>query len=228
MLLHELPVPTAITKGVLVSPTVFGNIMLGPTAEDLEDKLNKDTSQTGIDYLWEKGKAIISPLLEEEVTSTYAGLRAATEHSDYQIHSHPEKNYICVGGIRSTGLSASMGIAEYVGELIKDADIPLKEKPDFKSITMPPIGEAQNRPYQSEERILSNPENGRIICHCEKVSLAEITNALNGPLPAKTLEGLKRRTRCMQGRCQGFHCQADVTALLEQNSQHSSEEENHA
>jgi glycerol-3-phosphate dehydrogenase len=219
-----LPVPTAITKGVLVSPTVFGNIMLGPTAEDLDDKQNTATSQKGLDFLWEKGKGIIEKLLEEEVSSTYAGLRAATEHSDYQIFSHPDKNYICVGGIRSTGLSASMGIAEYITELVQEAGYKLEPKSDYKTIKMPPIGEAQTRPYQSEEMIESDPENGKMVCYCEKVSQAEIKNAMNGPVPAKTLEGLRRRTRCMQGRCQGFHCQADVKALYEQQYQQSREE----
>lgn len=223
-----LPVPTAITKGVLVSPTVFGNIMLGPTAEDLDDKQNTATSQKGIDYLWEKGKGIIEKLLDEEVTSTYAGLRAATEHSDYQIYPHPEKNYICVGGIRSTGLSAAMGIAEYVTGLVSDIGYKLEPKAHYQTIKMPPIGESQQRPYLSEELIATDPDNGNMVCYCERVSLAEIKNAMDGPVPAKTLEGIKRRTRCMQGRCQGFHCHADVKVLFDKNSSQTGEEVNNA
>src|SRR5215212_256626 len=83
-----LPVPTAITKGVLISPTVYGNILLGPTAEDLPDKNATNTSENGLQSLLEKGKKILPELLDEEVTATYAGLRAATEHSDYQIELH--------------------------------------------------------------------------------------------------------------------------------------------
>jgi len=210
-----LPVPTSITKGVLVSPTVFGNIMLGPTAEDLEDKEETNTSENGFDFLWKKGEGIISQLLDEEITSTYAGLRAATEHGDYQIFSHLDKRYVCVGGIRSTGLSSSLGIAEYVLEVLKDADINLVKKDEFKSIKMPYIGQVEERPYQSEELIAQNEDYGRIVCHCERVTLAEIKDALNSPIPAKTLEGLRRRTRCMQGRCQGFHCSADVNEIFE-------------
>ena len=226
-----LPVPTSVTKGVLVSPTVYGNIMLGPTAEDLKDKHETGMSREGIDYLWGKGEGIISQLLDEEVTATYAGLRAATEHSDYQIYSHPDKRYICVGGIRSTGLSASMGIAEYIGELVREAGLSLEEKTEFKTIKMPNIGENSQRPFQSEKDIAQNPDNGRIVCHCERVSQAEIINALNSPVPASTLDGLRRRTRCMQGRCQGFHCHADVASILESelanNSRNSKVEVDH-
>lgn len=209
-----LPIPTGKTKGVLVSPTVYGNIMVGPTAEDLPDKDNKGTSSEGLDSLWKKGEAIISPLMKEEVTATYAGLRAATEHSDYQIYPSAEQRYICVGGIRSTGLSASMGIAEYVIELLKEMGVVLQPKAEFKSVHLPPVGEAQIRPFQSEAAIAANPEYGQIVCHCERVSLGEIKDALRGNIPVRTLDGLRRRTRCLQGRCQGFHCHADVSQLL--------------
>ncbi len=209
-----LPIPTGKTKGVLVSPTVYGNIMVGPTAEDLTDKNEKGTSNEGLAFLWKKGEAIIAPLMKEEVTATYAGLRAATEHSDYQIFPSAEQRYICVGGIRSTGLSASMGIAEYVMELLQEMGVVLQAKSDFKTVHLPPIGEAQIRPFQSESAIAVNAEYGEMVCHCERVSLGEIKDALQAAVPAVTLEGLRRRTRCMQGRCQGFHCHADVSKIL--------------
>ncbi len=126
------PVPTATTKGVLISPTVYGNILLGPTAEDLPDKTATNTSANGLQSLLDKGKKILPELLDEEVTATYAGLRAATEHSDYQIALHAEQKYICVGGIRSTGISASLGIAEYVVDLLKEGGVELQRKPEFK------------------------------------------------------------------------------------------------
>ena len=209
-----LPVPTAKTKGVLISPTVYGNILLGPTAEDLDDKTNTATSEEGLAMLLEKGRAILPQLMDEEVTATYAGLRAATEHKDYQIRLHADQRYVCVGGIRSTGVSASMGIAEYVAELLSEAGITLAPKPEFKTIRMPNIGEAGPRPYQQSERIAQNPDYGRIVCHCEKVTLGEILDAIHGPIPARTLDALRRRTRAMQGRCQGFNCQAHIVAIL--------------
>ncbi len=205
-----LPVPTATTKGVLVSPTIYGNVLLGPTAEDLPDKTATNTSVNGLSSLLEKGKKILPELLEEEVTATYSGLRAATEHSDYQIALHAEQNYICVGGIRSTGISASLGIAEYVANLLKEAGVELRHKADFKSIKMPNIGEAFPRPYQRDELIAKNPEYGKIVCHCERVSLGEVRDAMYSDIPAITLDALRRRTRAMQGRCQGFNCQASI------------------
>lgn len=209
-----LPVPTAVSKGVLISPTVYGNVMLGPTAEDLNDKTETSSSAAGLRLLWEKGRAILPRLLDEEVTTVYAGLRAATEHGDYQIRLHAAQRYVCVGGIRSTGVSACLGIAEHVVELLGEAGLSLSSRKDFKPVRMPYIGEAGTRPYQSPELIAQNPDYGRLICYCERVTLGEIMDALRAVIPARTLEGLKRRTRVMQGRCQGFHCHASVAAIL--------------
>ncbi len=209
-----LPVPTPITKGVLISPTVYGNVLLGPTAEDLDDKTNTATSEMGLQSLLEKGRAILPDLLNEEVTATYAGLRAATEHKDYQIRLHAAQRYVCVGGIRSTGVSASLGIAEYVAGLLAEAGLPLRPKGEFKTYHMPNIGEARPRPHQQDDRIAQNPDYGRVLCHCEKVTVGEILDAIHSPIPARTLDALRRRTRAMQGRCQGFNCQAAIVDIL--------------
>ena len=209
-----LPVPTPVTKGVLVSPTVFGNVVLGPTAEDLRDKTATASTAAGINGLYEKGKQIVPALLEEEVTAIYAGLRAATEHSDYQLQIHPAQRYVCVGGIRSTGLSASMAIAEYVARGLADAGLRLQPKDTFHPLRMPNIGEAFERPYQSAGAIASNPDYGRIVCHCEHVTRGEILDAAHAVVPARTLDGVRRRTRALFGRCQGFYCSATVAHLL--------------
>ncbi len=209
-----LPVPTATTKGVLVSPTIYGNVLLGPTAEDLPDKSATNTSERGLSSLLEKGRKILPKLLDEEVTANYSGLRAATEHSDYQIQLHTEQRYICVGGIRSTGISGCLGIAEYVADLLREGGVVLNRKPEFKTIEMPNIGEAFPRPYQRAEMIEQNPNYGQIVCHCERVSLGELNDAMESPIPATSLDALRRRTRAMQGRCQGFNCQASIVSSL--------------
>ena len=213
-----LPVPTATTKGVLVSPTIYGNVLLGPTAEDLDDKSATNTSETGLKSLLEKGRKILPALLEEEVTATYAGLRAATEHSDYQIELYKDQRYICVGGIRSTGISGCLGIAEYVVDLLREGGVELKHKPEFKSIKMPNIGEAFSRPYQMGEMIVKDPAYGKIVCHCERVSLGELHDAVNSTIPARNIDALRRRTRAMQGRCQGFNCSALMNVILRERS----------
>jgi glycerol-3-phosphate dehydrogenase len=214
-----LPVPTAITKGVLISPTVYGNILLGPTAEDLPDKTATGTSANGIQSLLEKGEKILPDLLDEEVTATYAGLRAATEHSDYQIALHADQQYICVGGIRSTGISGCLGIAEYVVDLLKEGGAVLKPRPEFKTIRVNTIGESFLRPYQNADWIETNPDYGQIVCHCERVTLGEVHDALDSPIPATTLDALRRRTRAIQGRCQGFNCQASLNVILSEQSE---------
>ncbi len=209
-----LPVPTATTKGVLVAPTVFGNVVLGPTAEDVPDRTATGTTAEGLASLLEKGRRILPELVREEVTATYVGLRAATEHADYQIAFHADQRYACVAGIRSTGLTASMAIAEHVAEGLRDAGLRLRRRDAFREIRMPNIGEAFPRPYQEPARIAANPDYGRIVCHCERVTRGEILDAARAPIPARTLDGLRRRTRAAFGRCQGFYCLAEVTQLL--------------
>jgi glycerol-3-phosphate dehydrogenase len=211
-----LPVPTAVTKGVLISPTVYGNVLLGPTAEDLADKTATGTSASGLQSLLEKGGNILPELLEEEVTATYAGLRAATEHSDYQIALYAAQQYICVGGIRSTGISGCLGIAEYAVDLLKEGGLELEPKSEFKTIQMPNIGEGSRRPYQNAELIEMDPRYGQIVCHCERVTLGEVHDAIHAAIPAATLDALRRRTRAAQGRCQGFNCHASLVSLLQQ------------
>jgi len=207
-----LPVPTATTKGVLVSPTVFGNVVLGPTAEDLDDKTDTASTRAGVDALLEQGRSILPALLAEETTAVYAGLRAATEHGDYQITAH--EGYITVGGIRSTGLTASPAIAEHVLSLLTAAGLDLRLKAHIDRIRMPYLGESSARPFADDARIDSDPEYGRIVCHCERVTRGEIRDACASTIAPADLDGLRRRTRVVMGRCQGFACLADVTALL--------------
>ena len=209
-----LPVPTATTKGVLVAPTVFGNVVLGPTAEDVPDRAATGTTAEGLASLLGKGRRILPELVREEVTATYVGLRAATEHTDYQIAFHADQRYACAGGIRSTGLTASMAIAKHVAQGLRDAGLVLRRRDAFREIRMPNIGEAFPRPYQEPARVAAHPDYGCIVCHCERVTRGEILDAARAPIPARTLDGLRRRTRAAFGRCQGFYCLAEVTRLL--------------
>jgi glycerol-3-phosphate dehydrogenase len=210
-----LPVPTAQTKGVLVAPTVYGNVLLGPTAEDIDDRSDTATTAAGLAGLLEAGHAIIPDLVREQVTATYAGLRAATEHRDYQIRVDAGLRYACVAGIRSTGLSASLGIAEYVVDQMAEAGLALKERNGTAGPpAMPYIGQAGTRPYQDAQRIAADPVYGQIVCHCERVTRGEIRDALSSTVPPAEPDGLRRRTRAMNGRCQGFYCAAAVSAMM--------------
>jgi glycerol-3-phosphate dehydrogenase len=211
-----LPVPTARGKGVLVSPTIYGNVMLGPTAEDLQDRSATGTSEAGFEFLIDKARRLMPRLLEEEVTATYAGLRAATEHGDYLIDIDVAQRYVLVGGIRSTGLTSGMAVAEYVDELLNETvALPSvrDELPDPPR--MPNIGEAFLRPYEDSRAIAADPAYGTVVCFCERVTAGEIRDAYTSLIPPAGLDGLRRRTRAMNGRCQGFFCGAEVSALVE-------------
>jgi len=212
-----LAVPTKTTKGVLVAPTVFGNVMLGPTADDIEDKTATGSTASGLARLRAEGARIMPALAGHEVTAVYAGLRAATEHVDYVIEVDASAGYACAGGIRSTGLSAAMAIAEHVRERLAATGLELVERAadELPQARMPNLGEAFPRPYADAARIAADPEYGRVVCFCERVTRGEVRDALGSPVPPVDLDGLRRRTRALMGRCQGFHCAANVAALLE-------------
>ncbi len=210
-----LPVPTETTKGVLVAPTVFGNVVLGPTAVDVERKDDTSSTAEGLAYLQGQGRRIVPEVLDQEVTAVYVGLRAATENPDYQLWADAEARYVCAGGIRSTGLTSSMAIAEHVRDELSDGGLSLRERPEgLPPVRMPPIGEAQLRPFADPGRVEADPEYGHIVCFCERVTRGEIRDAARSPLPPADLDGLRRRTRVLMGRCQGFFCGASVTAMF--------------
>ena len=209
-----LPVPTATTKGVLVSPTVYGNVLLGPTAEDLADRTATQTTQDGLAGLLNHGARIMPALVDQEITATYAGLRAATEHADYCYEFHRDDKYVCAGGIRSTGISSCLAIAE---EIVKHlAEVGEQPLPPSNPVTvpMPNLAEARLRPYQDAAAIQRDHTYGALICLCERVSHGEVRDALAATIPAVDLDGIRRRTRALTGRCQGFHCGASLEAML--------------
>ena len=218
-----LPVPTARTKGVLVAPTVFGNVLLGPTAEDVTDRSDTSTSAPGLAALLAAGRRVLPGLEREEVTATYAGLRAATEHADYQVAVYGR--YVRVAGIRSTGLTASLGIAEHVAGLLGEAGLPLKPRAAGEGALprMPYLGEAGRRPYMDAERIAADPAYGEIACHCERVTRGELRDALASDIPPAGVDGLRRRTRAMNGRCQAFYCGAAMSALVRESGRRAAE-----
>jgi glycerol-3-phosphate dehydrogenase len=148
-------------------------------------------------------------LLQHEVTAVYVGLRAATEHADFQIAF--EDGYACAGGIRSTGLSASMAIAEHVRDGL---ELELRPRSDPPQVHMPNIGDALPRPHQQADRIASDPEYGRIVCFCERVTRGELRDAFASPVPPVDLDGVRRRTRAHMGRCQGFYCGAELARMV--------------
>ena len=198
-----LPVPTKITKGIVVCRTAFGNLLVGPTAEEQDDRDHATLDRATLQALMRRGCEILPALAGHEVTAVYAGLRPATEAKEYRIRTDLAPGYICVGGIRSTGLSAALGIAAHVLRLAQRQDRPLADPVWPK---MPNISIDGPRDWQCAG-------HGGVVCHCELVTRREIEAALTGPLAAGSLAGLKRRTRATMGRCQGFYCTAELARL---------------
>jgi glycerol-3-phosphate dehydrogenase len=210
-----LPVPTATSKGVLVAPTVFGNVMVGPTAVDIADKGDTQTTGDGLTRLRQRAAGLVPGLADYEITATYTGLRAASNQPDYQLGVDDSDSYAWAGGIRSTGLTAALAIAEELRDRLDRAGLELHPRRDgLPAIRMPNIGEAFPRPYAQPEGIDQDPAYGEIVCFCERVTAGEIRDATTSPIPPRDLDGLRRRTRVLMGRCQGFFCGAHVARAL--------------
>lgn len=199
-----LPVPNDRTKGVVLARTIFGNVLVGPTAEEQIDRDRADVDQRTLRMLIAKATEMVPALADAPVTAIYAGLRPATERKEYRVTANLEKRWISVGGIRSTGLTASLGLARHVAELHRgfgdDKRAPLTD-PLWPH--MPNLAEHMARDWQADG-------HGEIVCHCELVTQREIEQALAGPLPAGDIGGLKRRTRAGMGAARDFTARLEL------------------
>ena len=196
-----LPVPSERTKGLVLTRTVFGNVLVGPTAEEQDDRDRPTVTHEALEMLVAKAAEIVPSLSGMPVTAIYAGLRPATEEKRYRIRHEADRHWLTAGGIRSTGLTAALGIAQHLLKLHGGGAATAGVAP-----TMPNLAEHALRDWQS-------PGYGEIVCHCEMVTRREIDAALDGPLPPGDFGGLKRRTRSGMGRCQGFYCNGHLAEL---------------
>lgn len=203
-----LPVPGERTKGIVVAPTIFGNVLVGPTAEEQDDRVNAPVAAQVQQTLLAHAARVVPGLAGMPVTAAYAGLRPATERKEYRVSSDPAQGWISVGGIRSTGLTAALGLAVHVAALYREMGHRPTAIADPVWPYLPNLAEHRPRDWQK-------PGNGGIVCQCELVTRREIEAALAGPLPPGDFGGLRRRTRAAMGRCQGFHCLATLAALTQ-------------
>ena len=203
-----LPVPNERTKGVVVCPTVFGNLLVGPTAEDQDDRSSATLDETKLRSLIDTGRRIVPKLVDHSITAAYAGLRPATQFKDFQIEALPDRHWISVSGIRSTGLTAALGIAAHVRSLHESHFGSFTPAAKIIWTPVPNLAEAHPRDWQRSGR-------STVVCHCEMVTADDIERAFAQPLPAASLGAVKRRTRCMMGRCQGFYCSRRVLEIAD-------------
>jgi glycerol-3-phosphate dehydrogenase len=203
-----LPVPTDLTKGVVIARTIYGNVLVGPTAEEQPDRARATVDHDVLEGLIARAVRMIPALQQIPVNATYAGLRPASDKKEYRIRTDQDRHWITLGGIRSTGLTASLGLASYAAELLGDA-------PWSGTLAMNPVWTPVPNLAEHLPRDWQTPGYGEIVCHCEMVTRREIDNAFASPLPPGNFGGLRRRTRAAMGRCQGFYCGAQLAELTQ-------------
>ena len=207
--------PSAMGKGVLVTPTIHGNLLVGPTAVDVEDKEAVNTTAEGLASLSATCARSVKNVPLRQVITSFAGLRAHEDGDDFVIGEAPDaKGFLNVAGIESPGLSSAPAIAELVRKMVTDILHPDSD-PDFvgtrKGILHPDSLSMEER----NELIRKHPEYGNIICRCEMITEGEIMDAIHRPLGARSLDGVKRRTRAGMGRCQAGFCSPRTMEILE-------------
>ena len=217
------PVPTKVSKGMLVIPTVEGTVLLGPTADDIDDKDDTATAAESLDRIFDSARKMVPVVSENDAITSFAGLRPALADKDFYIAvSEKAPQLIQVAGIQSPGLTASPAIAEYVKDLLKDAGASLTEKSDFDPYVDPVPRIREAGAYEADQLVAEDPAYGEIVCRCEKVSEAEIVRAIREG--HTTLDGIKFRTRARAGRCQGGFCTYKVVKILMRETGMSPEE----
>lgn len=204
--------PTSLGKGVLVAPTVHGNMLIGPSATDIEDKESTATTQSDLDMIIEKSKLSINDIPFNKIITSFSGLRARPLTNDFIIEEACE-NFFDAIGIESPGLSSAPAIGEYVVELISKK-IDLNKKENFIEKRKGFIRLNKMEKDLRAKLIKENPLYGNIICRCEEISEGEIVEAINRPLKAVSLDAIKRRVRAGMGRCQGGFCSPKVMEIL--------------
>lgn len=206
--------PGKMGKGVLVSPTAHGNLIVGPTSTDINDKEGVNTTREGLDTILEKSSMNVKNIPMRKVITSFAGLRAHEDNHEFIIKELEDvKGFIDCAGIESPGLTSSPAIGIMVADILKEK-LNLKENPNFvgkrKGILNPNTLTTEER----NELIKKHPAYGNIICRCEMITEGEIIDAIRRPLGAKSLDGVKRRTRAGMGRCQAGFCSPKTMDIL--------------
>ena len=207
--------PTNMGKGILVTPTVHGNLLIGPTAEDIEDSENTATTRAGLEKVLAGSAANVSNIPVRQVITSFAGLRAHEDGGDFII-GVPEDapNFFDCVGIESPGLSAAPAIGRYVADSIS-TKLNAAKKDTWNGCRKDIVATAELSPSEHDALIKENPAYGTIICRCESITEGEILDAIHRPLGARTLDGIKRRTRAGMGRCQSGFCMHRVMTILQ-------------
>ena len=202
-------------KGILVTPTVDGNLLTGPTASRVETPESTETTAQGLEKVRASARTTLPAVDFSKTVTAFSGVRASVAGGDFIIEpSRRVKNLIHCAGIDSPGLTSAPAIAEYVVEILKGMPIEFKERRDFDPCRPDIHAFRKMSPKKKNEYIRENPSFGHIVCRCELISEGEIIDALKRNPPALDMDGVKRRTRSGMGRCQGGFCTPHVMHLI--------------
>ncbi len=216
--------PTKLGKGVLVTPTVHGNLLVGPNATDLDDKEDTSVTAEGMDEIKSKALLSVPNIPYNKTITSFAGLRAHEKGDDFIIgEAEDSEGFFNAAGIESPGLSSAPAIGEYLAKLIAEK-AGASEKDDFKDERKGFVRITKLSPEERNKLIAERPEYGRIVCRCEEVTEGEIEDAIRRPVGAKSLDGIKRRVRQGMGRCQAGFCTPRAIEILARELQCSEEE----
>ena len=205
--------PSKMGKGVLVSPTVDGNLLLGPTAEDIDDKEDTSTTSKGLSHLSSLASEQVKGIQLGKVITSFTGLRATGSTGDFIINS-PIDGFINCAGVESPGLTSAPAIAKYVVEMLKNSGRELKENERFNGVRRP-LHYFRELPVEKKNEIIKeNPDFAHVVCRCETVTAGEIIEAIRTNPKPTSIDGIKRRTRASMGRCQGGFCTPYMVEIL--------------
>ena len=206
------PVPTAVSKGMLIIPTVEGTVLIGPTATSIEDKEDFSTTRSELEGILRSARTMVPAISENDVITSFAGLRPVSGDDFYIDLSTKAPNLVHVAAIQSPGLTASPAIGEYVKDLLKKAGLRLVEKADWDPFVRKVPRARDLSPFELDEQVKNDPAYGDMVCRCERVSEAEIVQAIRSG--HTTLDGIKYVTRAQMGRCQGGFCTYKIIKIL--------------
>lgn len=205
--------PSKMGKGILVTPTVDGNLLMGPTSLDISDKDDRSTTAEGLSTVMKEATENVEGLMLGKTITSFCGLRAVGSTGDFILNT-PRPRFINAAGIESPGLSSAPAIAEYVVGLLREAGCILEKKKKFNPYRAPMHAFREASIEEKNEIIRKDPAFGRVVCRCETVTEGEILQAIRqNPRPVD-LDGVKRRTRAQMGRCQGGFCSPTIVELL--------------
>ncbi len=205
--------PSKMGKGILITPTVHNNLLLGPTSYDMTDKEDKDTTAVGFDAILNSTNETAKSVPVNKTITSFCGLRSVGSTGDFIINS-PKKGFINAAGIESPGLTSSPAIAEYIEDMLKEDGLELELNSDYNPVRKPYHAFHEASVEEKNKMIKENPAYGKIVCRCEGITEGEIIDAIRRNPQPRDLDGIKRRTRAQMGRCQGGFCGPYVTEIL--------------